>query len=43
MVVSVLTVEMSSVKDACVVLLNELIVHAGNFRAKMLWNMKIKN
>ena len=33
MVVSVLTVEMSSVKDAWVVLLNELIVHAGNFRA----------
>ena len=25
---------MSSVKDACVVLLNDLIVHAGNFGAK---------
>lgn len=28
------SVEMSSVKDAWVVLLNELIVHAGNFGAK---------
>ena len=27
-------VEMSSVKDAWVVLLNELIIHAGNFGAK---------
>ena len=34
MVVSVLIAEMSNVKDAWVVLLNELIVHAGNFRAK---------
>jgi len=32
--VSVLIAEMSSVKDAWVVLLNELIVHAGNFGAK---------
>jgi len=28
------SVEMSDVKDAWVVLLNELIIHAGNFRAK---------
>ena len=28
------SVEMSSVKDAWVVLLNDLIVHAGNFGAK---------
>ena len=34
MVVSVLIAEMSNVKDAWVVLLNELIVHAGNFRDK---------
>ena len=34
LVVFVGSVEMSSVKDALVVLLNELIVHAGNFRAK---------
>jgi hypothetical protein len=30
--VSVLIAEMSNVKDAWVVLLNELIIHAGKFR-----------
>ena len=34
LVVFVGSVEMSNVKDAWVVLLNELIIHAGNFRAK---------
>jgi len=34
LVVFVGSVEMSDVKDAWVVLLNELIIHAGNFRAK---------
>ncbi len=37
-----LTVEMSRVKDAWVVLLNELIIHAGNFRAKNVMEYKDK-
>jgi hypothetical protein len=35
-------VEMSSVKDAWVVLLNELIIHAGNFGAKNVMEYKDK-
>ena len=42
LVVFVGSVEMSSVKDAWVVLLNELIVHAGNFRAKNVMDYKDK-
>ena len=40
--VSVLTAEMSSVKDIWVVLLNELIIHAGNFRANNVMEYKDK-
>jgi hypothetical protein len=40
--VSVLTVEMSNLKDAWVVLLNELIVHAGNFGAENVMEYKDK-
>ena len=36
------SVEMSSVKDAWVVLLNELIVHAGNFGANNVMEYKDK-
>tara|TARA_R100000353_G_scaffold172868_1_gene138612 strand:- start:2219 stop:2449 length:231 start_codon:yes stop_codon:yes gene_type:complete len=42
MVVFVLTAEMSNVKDAWVVILNELIIHAGNFRAKNVMEYKDK-